>query len=116
LIAPGGTHLRVRRRGPALEAVVSPGPLVSRHRPSVDVLFESAAECAGASTVAALLTGMGDDGACGMQRLKAAGAVTIAQDEPSSVVYGMPKAAIDRGAVDEIVSLDAIAAAILRHA
>jgi two-component system chemotaxis response regulator CheB len=115
LIAPGGRHLRVRRVSGGLEVLVAPGPLVSRHRPSVDVLFESVAECAGAGAVAALLTGMGDDGARGMQQLKAAGAVTIAQDEPSSVVYGMPKSAVELGAVDEITSLDALAAAILRH-
>ncbi|HWP09595.1 MAG TPA: chemotaxis response regulator protein-glutamate methylesterase [Polyangiaceae bacterium] len=115
LIAPGGRHLRVQRVGAALEAVVVTGPLVSRHRPSVDVLFESVAECAGRNAVAALLTGMGDDGALGLGRLKTSGARTIAQDEATSVVYGMPKAAVDLGAVDETAPLEELAATILSH-
>jgi two-component system chemotaxis response regulator CheB len=115
LIAPGGRHLRVRRRAARLEAEVTGGALVSRHRPSVDVLFESVAECIGPLAVAALLTGMGDDGALGMQKLKQAGALTLAQDEESSVVYGMPKAAVDLGAVDEIASLAEMAGALARH-
>jgi len=115
LIAPGGRHLKVQRVAGGLEAVVLGGPLVSRHRPSVDLLFESVAECAGATAVAALLTGMGDDGALGMQKLKAAGAHTIAQDEASSVVYGMPKSAVDLGAAIETAALQDIAAAILRR-
>jgi two-component system chemotaxis response regulator CheB len=115
LIAAGGKHLRVRRCGARLEAEVTGGALVSRHRPSVDVLFASVAETVGASAVAALLTGMGEDGALGMQRLKQAGAVTLAQDEESSVVYGMPKAAVDLGAVDEIASLSDLPRALTRH-
>jgi two-component system chemotaxis response regulator CheB len=115
LIAPGGRHLRVRRRGGRLEAEVTGGALVSRHRPSVDVLFESVAACVGPLAVAALLTGMGDDGALGMQRLKQSGALTLAQDEESSVVYGMPKSAVDLGAVDEIASLADMTRAIARH-
>ena len=115
LIAPGGRHLRVRRVPAGLEAVVGTGPLVSRHRPSVDLLFESVAECVGRTAVAALLTGMGDDGALGLQKLKAAGAYTLAQDELSSAVYGMPKAAVDLGAVDEVAALDELAAAVLRR-
>jgi two-component system chemotaxis response regulator CheB len=115
LVAPGGRHLRVRRVASGLEALVVGGPLVSRHRPSVDLMFESVAEVAGPNAVAALLTGMGDDGALGMQKLKAAGAVTFAQDEESSVVYGMPKAAVDLGAVDEITPLAELGRALLRH-
>jgi two-component system chemotaxis response regulator CheB len=115
LVAPGGRHLRVRRVKGRLEAEVVGGPLVSRHRPSVDVLFESVAECVGPLAVGALLTGMGDDGALGMQKLKQAGALTLAQDEESSVVYGMPKSAVDLGAVDEIASLSSMGRAIVRH-
>jgi two-component system, chemotaxis family, protein-glutamate methylesterase/glutaminase len=115
LVAPGGRHLRVRRVKGHLEAEVVGGPLVSRHRPSVDVLFESVAECVGPLAIAAILTGMGDDGALGMQKLKQAGALTLAQDEESSVVYGMPKSAVDLGAVDEIASLSDMGRAIVRH-
>jgi two-component system chemotaxis response regulator CheB len=115
VIAPGGRHLRVRRAGTGLEVLVAGGPLVSRHRPSVDVLFESVAECVGQCAVAALLTGMGDDGARGMQKLRDVRAYTLAQDEQSSVVYGMPKAAVDLGVVDEIANLDVLGAAILRQ-
>jgi two-component system chemotaxis response regulator CheB len=115
LIAPGGRHLRVQRVGAALEAIVVGGPLVSRHRPSVDVLFESVAEHVGPNAVAALLTGMGDDGALGLGRLKTSGACTLAQDEATSAVYGMPKAAVDLGAVDETVPLDELASVILGH-
>jgi two-component system chemotaxis response regulator CheB len=115
LIAPGGRHLRVRRSAARIDVEVVGGPLVSRHRPSVDLLFESVADAVGAGAVGVLLTGMGDDGARGMKKLKESGAVTLAQDEASAVVFGMPKAALDLGAVDEISSLDEMPAAILRH-
>lgn len=115
LIAPGGRHLLVRRRGDALIADVIDGPLVSRHRPSVDVLFESVAEAAGRQAVGALLTGMGDDGARGLTMMKSAGAATLAQDETSSVVFGMAKAAIELGAAGRIAPLESMAAAILNE-
>ena len=113
LVAPGGRHLRVGRRAGALVGEVDDGPLVSRHRPSVDVLFRSVAHVAGADAVGVLLTGMGDDGADGLREMKRAGAHTIAQNEATSVVFGMPREAIVRGAVDEVAPLSRIAAAIL---
>lgn len=116
LIAPGNHHALLRRRGDAYVIELSEGPLVSRHRPSVDVLFRSVAQAAGASAIGVLMTGMGDDGAQGLLEMKEAGAATLAQDESSCVVFGMPKEAIARGAVDEIVSLDRLAAAILKKA
>lgn len=112
-IAPGGRHLSVKTVGGQLVAEVAGGPLVSRHRPSVDVLFESVAEEVGRRAIAALLTGMGDDGARGLHRLMLAGAVTLAQDQASSVVYGMPKAAADLGAAQSVVPLEAMSQAIL---
>ena len=115
LIAPGGRHLVVRSSGSKLWVEVLDGPLVSRHRPSVDTLFESVAEAMGKAAVAAILTGMGDDGARGMLKMREAGAATLAQDEASSVVFGMPKAAVDYGSVLEVASLDEMARAILRH-
>jgi two-component system chemotaxis response regulator CheB len=115
LIAPGGRHLLVRRRGDTLVTDVIDGPLVSRHRPSVDVLFESVAEAAGRQAVGALLTGMGDDGARGLTLMKSAGAATLAQDEASSVVFGMPKAAIEMGAAGRVASLETMTAAILKE-
>ena len=116
LIAPGNHHLVVRRTGALYSVDVQDGPPVSRHRPSVDVLFRSAAKAAGSTAVGAILTGMGDDGADGMAELKAAGAHTIAQDEATCVVFGMPKEAIARGGVDEVLPLPRIAQAILRWA
>jgi two-component system chemotaxis response regulator CheB len=113
LIAPGGRHLEVRRGPRGLVAHVSRGPLVARHRPSVDVLFRSVAALAGRDTVGVLLTGMGDDGAAGMRALRAAGARTLAQDEASSVVFGMPRAAIEAGVVDEVVPLSRMASVML---
>jgi two-component system chemotaxis response regulator CheB len=115
LVAPGGRHLRVRRGHGGLIADVQKGPLVQRHRPSVDVLFMSVAEAAGADAVAAILTGMGDDGCAGMRALRAAGASTLAQDEATSVVFGMPRAAILAGVIDEVVPLGRMAAAIRRR-
>jgi len=112
LIAPGGRHLQLRRAAGQYFAVVIDGPPVNRHKPSVDVLFRSAAECAGQDILAILMTGMGDDGARGMKQLHDRGARTIAQDEASCVVFGMPKEAIRMGAVDEVLGLDRIASAI----
>jgi two-component system chemotaxis response regulator CheB len=116
LIAPGNLHTMIERSGANYRVSVKPGPLVSRHRPSVDVLFRSAAIWAGSNAVGVIMTGMGDDGARGMAEMKEAGARTIAQDEATSVVFGMPKEAIARGCVDRIVPLHAIAQEILRAA
>ena len=115
LIAPGNRHLLVCRDGAQYRVLLSDGPLVSRHRPSVDVLFQSAAKAAGPNAIGVILTGMGNDGAAGMFELHAAGAVTLAQDESTSIVYGMTRAAILRGAVRFIHPLPAIAPAILSH-
>jgi two-component system chemotaxis response regulator CheB len=109
LIAPGNKHMLLQRNGARYHVAIKEGPLVSRHRPSVDVLFRSAAQCAGANATGVILTGMGDDGAKGLLEMKQAGARTIAQDEQSCVVFGMPKEAIAIGAVDKIVPLGAIA-------
>ena len=108
LVAPGNRHLVVRRRGRRTFVELSDGPLVSRHRPSVDVLFRSVAEAAGRFAVGALLTGMGDDGAEGLLAMKRAGARTIAQDEATSVVFGMPREAIARNAADHVAPLGRI--------
>jgi two-component system chemotaxis response regulator CheB len=116
LIAPGNYHLLLKRSGARYYVEVKEGPLVSRHRPSVDVLFRSAARYAGANAVGVIMTGMGDDGANGMLEMKQAGAVTIAQDEATSVVFGMPNEAIKRGAVDLILPLQGIAGSVLAHA
>jgi two-component system chemotaxis response regulator CheB len=113
LIAPGGRHLQLAGSHGQFFAKVVDGPPVNRHTPSVDVLFRSAAECAGRDALAILLTGMGDDGARGMKRLHDGGARTIAQDEASCVVFGMPKEAIALGAVDAVLPLERMAAAIL---
>ena len=112
LIAPGGRHLQLRKAGGQYFARVVEGPPVNRHKPSVDVLFRSAAECAGKDLLGILLTGMGDDGARGMKQLHDGGARTIAQDEASCVVFGMPKEAIKLGAVDDVFPLDRMAQAI----
>ena len=113
LIAPGGRHTVLKREGARYRVEVRDGPLVSRHRPSVDVLFRSAARAAGADATGVILTGMGDDGALGLKELKDAGAFTIAQDEESSVVFGMPKEAIKLGAAARVLPLDQIAATLL---
>jgi two-component system chemotaxis response regulator CheB len=114
LIAPGGRHLLLRRSGTQYVVDVVDGPLVSRHRPSVDVLFRSVAKCAGPNAMGVIMTGMGDDGAAGLLEMRRAGAATVAQDEASCVVYGMPKEALRRGGVERSVALDAIAREILR--
>jgi two-component system chemotaxis response regulator CheB len=115
LIAPGNHHALLKRSGARYYVEIKDGPLVSRHRPSVDVLFRSAARYAGRNAVGVILTGMGDDGARGMLEMKEAGATTIAQDEATSVVFGMPNEAIKRGAADAILPLQAIAGSILAH-
>ena len=112
LIAPGGKHLMVVRSGTQYVAEVKDGPLVSRHRPSVDVLFRSVAVCAGANATGIIMTGMGDDGARGLKEMKDSGARTVAQDEGSCVGYGMPRVAVEMGAVDEIMPLAQIAKAV----
>jgi two-component system, chemotaxis family, protein-glutamate methylesterase/glutaminase len=106
LIAPGGKHMLVRRNGAQYEVEVVDGPLVSRHRPSVDVLFRSVAKSAGPNALGVIMTGMGDDGARGMKEMADAGVRTIAQDEASCVVFGMPKEAIKQGGVQEILGLE----------
>ena len=112
LLAPGNRHMLLQRSGARYYVQIKDGPLVSRHRPSVDVLFRSAARYAGKNAVGVIMTGMGDDGAKGMLEMKEAGASTIAQDEKSCVVFGMPKVAIDMGGVDQIVPLTKIAQAV----
>jgi two-component system, chemotaxis family, protein-glutamate methylesterase/glutaminase len=114
LIAPGGRHMQLRKAGGQYFVVVADGPPVNRHKPSVDVLFRSAAECAGRDSLAIIMTGMGDDGARGMKLLHNAGARTIAQNEETCVVFGMPKEAIKLDAVDDILPLDMMARAILQ--
>ena len=113
LIAPGGKHMLLRRNGAQYSVEVMDGPLVNRHRPSVDVLFRSVARCAGANALGVIMTGMGDDGAAGLAEMRKAGARTLAQDEESCVVYGMPKEAVKRGGVERSVSLGAIAREIM---
>lgn len=114
LIAPGGRHMLLRRSGARYHVEVKEGPLVSRHRPSVDVLFRSAAQYAGGNATGIIMTGMGDDGARGLLEMRRAGAHTVAQDEATSVVFGMPKEAIAAGAVERVLPLEALAAEILR--
>jgi two-component system chemotaxis response regulator CheB len=114
LIAPGNRHTLLKRSGARYYVEIKDGPLVSRHRPSVDVLFRSAARYAGRNAVGVIMTGMGDDGAKGMLELKEAGAWTIAQDEASCVVFGMPAEAIKLGGVEKILSLNAIPREIMR--
>lgn len=113
LIAPGGRHMALSRSGLRYTVKVLDGPLVSRHRPSVDVLFRSVAGNAGKNAVGVILTGMGDDGAQCLGEMKLAGAFTVAQDRDSCVVYGMPNEAVKRGAVDETLPLEKITARVL---
>ena len=109
LIAPGNYHMLLKRSGAKYYVEVKEGPLVNRHRPAVDVLFRSTARYAGKNAIGIILTGMGDDGAKGLLEMKTAGAKTIAQNEESCVVFGMPKEAIKLGAADKIMHLDEIA-------
>lgn len=113
LIAPGNRHTLLKRSGARYYVEVKEGPLVCRHRPSVDVLFRSAARYAGSNAVGVIMTGMGDDGANGMLEMKEAGAYTIAQDEETSIVFGMPHEAIKRGAVNKVLPLHAISGAVI---
>lgn len=115
LIAPGGRHMLLRRDGAQYYVDVIDGPLVNRHRPSVDVLFRSVAKHAGANALGVIMTGMGDDGAAGLLEMRKAGARTVAQDEESCVVYGMPKEAVKKGAVERTVPLKAIDREILQQ-
>ena len=116
LIAPGGKHMLIKRNGAQYHVEVVDGPLVNRHKPSVDVLFRSVAKFAGKNAVGIIMTGMGDDGARGLKEMQQAGSATVAQDEKSCVVFGMPKEAIALDAVDKIMSLDYIPAEIMRYA
>ncbi len=109
IIAPGNRHMLIARTGAKYSVVINEGPLVNRHRPSVDVLFRSAANCAGANAIGIIMTGMGDDGARGLLEMKNAGAYTIAEDESTCVVFGMPKAAIALNAATTILPLHDIA-------
>jgi two-component system chemotaxis response regulator CheB len=114
LIAPGNFHMLLKRSGARYYVEVKEGPLVNRHRPSVDVLFRSTARYAGANAIGVIMTGMGDDGARGLLEMKQAGAKTVAQDEKSCVVFGMPKEAIKLGAADKVLPLDAIAQYVIK--
>jgi len=114
LIAPGNHHALLKRSGARYYVEIKDGPLVSRHRPSVDLLFRSAARYAGKNAVGVIMTGMGDDGAHGMKEMHDSGAVTIAQDEASCVVYGMPHEAVKLGGVNKIMPLQDIAGEVLR--
>jgi two-component system chemotaxis response regulator CheB len=116
LIAPGNFHLQVRRQGNAYRALVRTGPKVCRQRPSVEVLFESVAKQAGPRAIGVMLTGMGRDGADAMRLMKEQGARNIAQDEASCVVFGMPREAIEVGAVDTVLPLQQISEQIVRLA
>ena len=116
LIANGGKHMLLRRSGAQYRVEIKDGPLVSRHRPSVDVLFRSVANSAGRNALGIIMTGMGDDGAHGLREMHNAGAYTVAQDEKTCVVYGMPKEAVKLGAVDSEVALDDIPKLIMKKA
>ena len=114
LLAPGNYHMILRRSGARYYVEIKTGPMIHHQRPAVDILFKSTARFAGANAIGVILTGMGADGAEGLKEMKDAGAGTIAQDEKTCVVFGMPKEAIKLGAVDRILPLDHIAAEILR--
>lgn len=113
LVAPGGYHMTLVRSGARYSVKINQDPPVNRHRPSVDVMFDSVAQVAGGNAIGVILTGMGNDGAKGMAAMHQAGAYTIAQDESSCVVFGMPKEAIKAGGVDKVLPLPDIAAAVL---
>jgi len=115
LIAPGNRHMLLKRSGARYYVEIKDGPLVCRHRPSVDVLFRSASRYAGKNAVGVIMTGMGDDGAKGMLEMKEAGATTLAQNEETCVVFGMPKEAIRLGAVDKVVPLEQIAPNVMKY-
>ncbi|BAL25997.1 chemotaxis response regulator protein-glutamate methylesterase [Azoarcus sp. KH32C] len=113
LIAPGGRHMMLKRCGTQYHVDILDGPPVNRHKPSVDVLFRSVAQSAGPNALGVIMTGMGDDGARGLSEMRRAGAATIAQDEASSVVFGMPKEAIRLGAAESVLPLDCIPSALV---
>jgi len=115
LVAPGNRHLLLQRSGARYLVEVKDGPRVNRHRPSVDVTFRSVARNAGANAIGVILTGMGSDGAQGLLAMRQAGAHTVAQDEASCVVFGMPKVAIDLGGAERVLPLGEIAAEIVRR-
>jgi len=115
LIAPGGRHMMLKRSGAQYYVEVKDGPVVNRHKPSVDVLFRSVAQVADRNALGVIMTGMGDDGARGMKEMHEAGAQTIAEDESTCVVFGMPKVAIDMGGVDKIVPLYKIPQEIIAY-
>ncbi|PCI30735.1 MAG: chemotaxis response regulator protein-glutamate methylesterase [SAR324 cluster bacterium] len=114
LLAPGNQHMLLRKHGSRYFVEVKGGPPVNRHRPSVDVIFHSAAECAGKNAIGVILTGMGADGALGLLAMKEAGGRTIAQDEESCVVYGMPREAVENGSVEKILPIQQITQGVLR--
>jgi two-component system chemotaxis response regulator CheB len=116
LIAPGGKHMLVKRNGAQYVVEVVDGPLVSRHRPSADVLFRSVAKAAGANAMGMVMTGMGDDGARGLKEMFDTGSHTVAQDEASCVVFGMPKEAIKLGGAREVLALNRFAETIASYA
>lgn len=115
LIAPGNRHMLLKRSGARFYVELADGPLVSRHRPSVDVLFRSAARFAGGNAIGVIMTGMGDDGAQGLKEMHDGGSWTIAQDEASCIVFGMPNEAIKKGAVEQVVPLSGITTAALKR-
>lgn len=115
LIAPGNHHVLVKRSGARYYVTINNGPLVNRHRPSVDVLFRSTAQYVGKNALGIIMTGMGDDGAQGLLEMREAGAITVAQDEKSCVVFGMPKEAIERDAAQHILPLNMIAPFVVKH-
>ena len=108
LLAPGDAHMILKNNGSSYQAKLDTGELVNRHRPAVDVLFRSVASIAGSAAVGVILTGMGNDGAKGMTEMHNQGALTLAQDQESCVVYGMPKVAVESGAVDESLTPEQI--------
>ena len=116
LIAPGGYHMLLQRSGATYYVAVKDGPAVCRQKPSVEVMFHSVAKYAGANAVGAILTGMGDDGAEGLLAMRKAGAHTIAQDEQTCVVFGMPKEAIRKGGAESVLPLQKIAATLIHYA
>jgi two-component system, chemotaxis family, protein-glutamate methylesterase/glutaminase len=116
LLAPGGKHMLLKRSGAQYHVEIQDGPVVNHHRPSVDVLFRSVAKCAGKNALGIIMTGMGGDGARGLREMRDAGARTVAQDEKTSVVFGMPKEAIKAGGVDKVLPLDQIAQEISSQA
>ena len=115
LIAPGNYHMLLKRSGARYYVEIKSGPLVNRHRPAVDVLFRSTARYAGKNAIGIIMTGMGDDGARGLLEMKEAGAFTVAQDEKSCIVFGMPHEAIKLNATNKVLPLDQIAQHILKH-